>query len=103
MTYEEYVQATQGLTADNAPEILQNLLKGVKEDLAERDAYKASIDELNSSIAEKDTKIRDLQDTNIKLFLQSAAKPSTGSLTEEAELTGEEYIAKQLRDAGCID
>lgn len=102
MTYDEYVASTQGLTADNAPEILQNLLASVKEDLAERDAYKASIDELNSSIAEKDTKIRDLQDTNIKLFLQSAAKPSTGSLTEEAELTGEEYIAKKLKDVGAI-
>ena len=103
MTYEEYVQATQGLTTDNAPEILKGILESVKLDLEERDAYKASIDELNGSIAEKDAKIADLQQTNIKLFLQSAAKPSTSNLTEEAELTVEEYIAKQLRDAGCID
>ena len=102
MTYDEYVASTQGLTADNAPEILQNLLASVKEDLAERDAYKASIDELNSSIAEKDTKIRDLQDTNIKLFLQSAAKPSTSNLTEEAELTGEDFITNKLKSVGAI-
>lgn len=101
-SYEDYLKMTQGLNADNVTEIMNNVLNGIKADLEERDAFKASVDGLNASIEEKDTKIRDLQDTNIKLFLQSAAKPTGNNFNEEAELTGEDFITNKLKSVGAI-
>lgn len=94
MTYEEYATAAQGFTPENAPVILQNLLESIKTDLEERDAFKAALDE-------RDSKIRDLQDTNQKLFL-SQLSPNTNGVKEEEPLTGEEYINKMLSDVGAI-
>ena len=94
MTYEEYATAAQGFTPENAPVILKNLLDSIKVDLEERDAFKAAIDE-------RDMKIRDLQDTNMKLFL-SQTSSNSNAVKEEEELTGEEYVAKLLSDVGVV-
>lgn len=94
MTYEEYATAAQGFTPENAPVILKNLLDSIKVDLEERDAFKAAIDE-------RDMKIRDLQDTNMKLFL-SQTSSNSNAVKEEEELTGEEYVSKLLSDVGAI-
>lgn len=71
MKYEEYEVMAQGLTAENAPAVLQSIMAGVKDDLDERDALIEQRDSMES-------KIKDLQDTNIKLFLSQ-----TGAQTEE--------------------
>jgi len=71
MKYEEYEAMAQGLTAENAPAVLQSIMAGVKDDLDERDALIEQRDSMES-------KIKDLQDTNIKLFLSQ-----TGAQTEE--------------------
>lgn len=62
MKLEEYEALKQTLTAENAPVVLEQIFSNLKEDITERDS-------LAESIASKDAKIKDLQDTNMKLFL----------------------------------
>lgn len=78
MKYEDYEGIAQKLTAENAPEVLKTMLDSVKEDLAERDALKAVQ-------AEQEAKIKDLQDTNIKLFLSQTGKAEQDGDTETEE------------------
>lgn len=78
MKYEDYEGIAQKLTAENAPEVLKTMLDSVKEDLAERDALKAVQ-------AEQEAKIKDLQDTNIKLFLSQTGKAEQDEDTETEE------------------
>lgn len=83
MKYEDYEGIAQKLTAENAPEVMKMMLDSVKEDLAERDA-------LMSVKAEQEAKIKDLQDTNIKLFLSQTGKAEQ----DEDNETEEEKIDK---------
>lgn len=78
MKYEDYEGIAQKLTAENAPEVLKTMLDSVKEDLEERDALKAVQ-------AEQEAKIKDLQDTNIKLFLSQTGKAEQDEDTETEE------------------
>lgn len=66
MKIEEYETLAAGLTNENAPAVVKDMLAGIKQDLTERDA-------LAGKVADLETKNRDLQDTNIKLFLQQTA------------------------------
>lgn len=83
MKYEDYEGIAQKLTTENAPEVMKTMLDAVKSDLAERDA-------LMSVKAEQEAKIKDLQDTNIKLFLSQTGKAEQDEDTE----TDEEKIDK---------
>lgn len=83
MNYADYEGIAQKLTTENAPEVIKTMLDSVKEDLAERDALK-------SVQAEQEAKIKDLQDTNIKLFLSQTGKAEQDEDTE----TEEEKVAK---------
>lgn len=78
MKYEDYEGIAQKLTTENAPEVLKTMLDAVKEDLAERDALK-------TVQAEHEAKIKDLQDTNIKLFLSQTGKAEQDEDTETEE------------------
>lgn len=78
MKYEDYEGIAQKLTAENAPEVLKTMLDAVKEDLAERDTLK-------TVQAEQEAKIKDLQDTNIKLFLSQTGKAEQDEDTETEE------------------
>lgn len=78
MKYEDYEGIAQKLTTENAPEVMKMMLDSVKEDLAERDA-------LMSVKAEQEAKIKDLQDTNIKLFLSQTGKAAQDEDTETEE------------------
>ena len=62
---------------------MKTMLDAVKSDLAERDA-------LMSVKAEQEAKIKDLQDTNIKLFLSQTGKAEQ----DEDNETDEEKIDK---------
>ena len=91
MKYEDYEGIAQKLTAENAPEVLKTMLDSVKEDLAERDALKAVQ-------AEQEAKIKDLQDTNIKLFLSQTGKAEQDEDPETEEekidqMSLDEYLA----------
>lgn len=81
MKYEDYEAMAQKLTVENAPEIITSMLSAVKEDLTERDA-------LAKSVEEQGVKIKDLQDTNIKLFLSRTGKADM----DKEELTEEEKV-----------
>lgn len=83
MKYEDYEGIAQKLTTENAPEVMKTMLDAVKEDLAERDALK-------TVQAEQEAKIKDLQDTNIKLFLSQTGKAEQ----DGDEETEEEKIAQ---------
>lgn len=78
MNYADYEGIAQKLTTENAPEVIKTMLDSVKEDLAERDALK-------SVQAEQEAKIKDLQDTNIKLFLSQTGKAEQDGDTETEE------------------
>lgn len=91
MKYEDYEGIAQKLTTENAPEVMKTMLDAVKEDLAERDALK-------TVQAEQEAKIKDLQDTNIKLFLSQTGKAEQDGdeETEEekiAQMDLKEYLA----------
>ncbi len=67
MTIEEYQNLISTATPENFQTVFSDVLKNVQSDFATIENYKTQIEE-------KDTKIRDLQDTNQKLFL-SQTKP----------------------------
>lgn len=69
MKYEQYAEMAENLLKDNtkAPLILKDLLDNLKVDLDAEDTKEKRIGEL-------DQKVRDLQDTNMKLFLNQIGK-----------------------------
>lgn len=93
MTYEEYEAMKNNLTSENAPIVVGNILDAVKTDLAERDALRAEVEA-------KDKKIADLQDTNMKLFLNQTSDEGTGEEDEEEKFMSdvESEIEKMLTD-----
>lgn len=88
MKYEDYEGIAQKLTAENAPEVLKTMLDAVKEDLAERDTLKTLQEE-------QEAKIKDLQDTNIKLFLSQTGKAEQD---EDEEKTPDEVLDELFKE-----
>lgn len=80
MKIEEYETLAAGLTNENAPAVVKDMLAGIKQDLTERDA-------LAGKVADLETKNRDLQDTNIKLFLQQTT-PGKPAEVDDDDKTG---------------
>lgn len=91
MKYEDYEGIAQNLTTENAPEVIKTMLDAVKSDLAERDA-------LMSVKAEQEAKIKDLQDTNIKLFLSQTGKAEQDEDTETEEEKIDKMNLKEYLD-----
>lgn len=89
MTYDEYTKLAGTVTADNAPAVLKTMLEGIKTDLTELETARAGI-------AEKDTRIKDLQDTNMKLFLSITG--TSEEEKEEEEKTPEDYRAELVKE-----
>lgn len=79
MTYEEYENLTKNTTAENFQTVMLDLLGNLKNDLTEKETIAADI-------ASKDAKIKDLQDTNMKLFL-SIGKATDDNVDPEDEET----------------
>lgn len=77
MKYEEYEAIAKTLTAENAPDIVKQMLEGIKADTT-------AFESMAQTNAEMDKKIRDLQDTNIKLFLSQTGKADDDAPDEEA-------------------
>lgn len=75
MTYEEYEKRINGAlaNADTAPTEFVNILSELKTDLTAKDA-------LETEKTELETRVRDLQDTNMKLYLSV-----TGTSDEDEE------------------
>lgn len=62
MKIKEYTDLAKTATAENFQTVITSILDSIKEDFS-------VIDNLNEQIKTQETKIRDLQDTNQKLFL----------------------------------
>ena len=84
MKYEEYESALQNVVKnpDQAAIAVQDILKNLKAD-------SETFASLEASVAEKDGRINDLQNTNVKLFLRQ-----TGGTDEQdpPEKTGDELL-----------
>lgn len=88
MKYEELEARLTKLleTPDTALAALPEFLKEVKAD------YEGIVSLTNKS-SEQEKRIRDLQDTNMKLFLMQTSAPKTkGQLEEEDDLEGQDAI-----------
>ena len=75
MTYEEYEKRINGALAnpDTAPTEFVNILSDLKTDLTAKDT-------LETEKTELETRVRDLQDTNMKLYMSV-----TGNTDEDEE------------------
>ena len=82
MKYEEYEAIAKTLTAENAPDVVRQMLDGIKVDTTAFESMVKTNEEL-------DKKVRDLQDTNIRLFLSQTGKADDDSPSEE-ELAAKE-------------
>lgn len=89
MTYEEYKKEFEDLVKapDKLAETALKLLDELKTDMESLDSAKATL-------AERETKIRDLQDTNTKLFLQLTG---SGAPPEEAK-TPEDILTTMMEN-----
>lgn len=90
MTYKEYETALNGIVQnpDTAPTAVQSLLQEIKTDT---DALATAI----NGISERDARIRDLQDTNIKLFMSQSSAPENDP-EPEPEMTFEELLKSKI-------
>lgn len=90
MTYKEYESALNGIVQnpDTAPTAVQALLQEIKTDT---DALATAI----NGISERDARIRDLQDTNIKLFMSQSSAPENDP-EPEPEMTFEELLKSKI-------
>lgn len=79
MLYADYENKLKNATAENFQTVILDVLEDIKNDLTERDS-------LAESIESKDSKIKDLQDTNMKLFL-SIGKATDDNVDPEDEET----------------
>lgn len=90
MKYEEYESALQNVVKnpDQAAIAVQDILKNLKAD-------SETFASLEASVAEKDGRIKDLQDTNMKLFLRQ-----TGGTDEQdpPEKTGDELLNELFKE-----
>lgn len=86
MLYEDYEKRVTALVSqpDQAPITAQEILSEIKTDTEK-------IASLEASIAEKDARIRDLQDTNMKLFLSQSTP-----IEEEPEEKSADEILDEL-------
>lgn len=90
MTYQEYEAALNGIVQnpDTAPTAVQSLLQEIKTDT---DALATAI----NGISERDARIRDLQNTNIKLFMSQSGAPENDP-EPEPEMTFEELLKSKM-------
>lgn len=87
MTYEELEEKIIGVlqTPDSALVTIRPILDDVKKD------YETMLS-MTEKVAKQDTRIRDLQDTNMKLFLAQTGKKIEEDKDDEDDLTGAEAI-----------
>lgn len=94
MTYEEYeALVNDGLkNPDKAPAVFKQVLDGIKADVT-------TLGSQSEKIIEQDRRIRDLQDTNMKLFLAQTG-PKADEKEPEEEKTGQDAIDEFINNLG---
>lgn len=93
MKYDEYEAAINKMISEpeTAPVGAQAVLAGLKEDFA-------SFESAQAGIAERDEKIRALQDTNIALFMSQTGEPESAEPEDEGPKSFEELIAENIEE-----
>ena len=93
MTYEQYEERINNAlaNADTAPTEFVNILSELKTDLTAKDT-------LETEKSELETRVRDLQDTNMKLYL-SVTGTSSEDDDEEDEPAEGTAVVDELMDA----
>lgn len=96
MTYAEYESRLSDIvkSPDTAPVAVQALLTELKADTD-------TLTSLRADIEQKDQKIKDLQDTNIKLFLQQTGEaPEKDADSSWQDLEGDEALEAYIASKG---
>jgi hypothetical protein len=95
MKYEEYETLGKGIIAnpDTAPIAINGLLSEIKKDLA-------SLDSLSAALEDSEKRIRDLQDTNTKLFLSQTAKSGPDEEQTWDKMAGNEALDAYIASKG---
>ena len=95
MTYEEYESRLSDIVKapDTAPVAVQALLSELKADTD-------TLTSLRADIEQKDKKIKDLQDTNIKLFLQQTGEAPKETEQGWQDLEGDEALEAYIASKG---
>ena len=93
MTYEEYEKRINGALAnpDTAPTEFVNILSELQTDLTAKDT-------LETEKTELETRVRDLQDTNMKLYLSVTGKSDGDGDGEEDEPAEGTAVVDELMD-----
>lgn len=93
MTYEQYEQRINNAlaNADTAPTEFVNILSDLRTDLTAKDT-------LETEKAELETRVRDLQDTNMKLYLSVTGTSSEGDDEDDEPAEGT-AVVDELMDA----
>lgn len=93
MTYEQYEQRINNAlaNADTAPTEFVNILSELRTDLTAKDT-------LETEKAELETRVRDLQDTNMKLYLSVTGTSSEGDDEDDEPAEGT-AVVDELMDA----
>ena len=91
MLYDEYTKMISSMTAENFQTVATSLMQSIKEDCETRDA-------LTERCNTQDNKIRDLQDTNAKLFL-SITSPASAKGLQGSNLTAAEKADQDIEAA----
>lgn len=91
MLYSEYENLITSLLQkpEEAPIVAKNILDNIKSDCE-------LISSQTETIKNADKKIRDLQDTNIKLFIGQSSKVQPAE--EPVELQGDEFIENYINN-----
>ena len=91
MTYEQYEERINNAlaNADTAPTEFVNILSELKTDLTAKDT-------LETEKTELETRVRDLQDTNMKLFLSVTGNSSDEDDEEDEPAEGTAVVAELL-------
>lgn len=87
MTYQDYEAKLNGVVSapDTAPAVVQEILGEIKTDLD-------SLSSAQAGIAERDTRIKDLQETNIKLFMSQTGEAENQDEPEDEEKSFEDIL-----------
>lgn len=87
MTYQEYeAKINESLTNfDRAPEIMKGVLDELKKDTT-------TISSLTTQVGEQTKRIKDLQETNVKLFLRTGDGKKEEKEEPEVEKTPQDYM-----------
>lgn len=92
MKYDEYLSIVNNIvqTPEKAPDLGKTLLEAIKTDTD-------TLESQNNKITEQENKIKELRDTNIKLFMSQTGQNTTDIGSKEETVDPHE-LAKQIME-----